>query len=91
MLRLCVAGSRADGERAAKVFGISHIGWEDPGPDEGELGAQIMGMCDDVDLDKVELWFNSDPPHGITKGSLLWFKTTPVPRIGKIGKPRFVV
>ena len=33
MIRMLIKGSRADGERAAKQFGVNHIGFEDTGPD----------------------------------------------------------
>jgi hypothetical protein len=75
VIRLLIKGTRADGERAAKQFGVNHIGFEDPGPDEGQKGSVVVGMCDDIYSEQVAEWFNSDPAEGVfVPGSVFWFK-----------------
>ncbi len=75
MIRMLIKGSRADAERAAKQFGVNHIGFEDPGPDEGQKGSVVIGMCDDSYEPQVGEWLNSDPAEGVfVPGSVFWFK-----------------
>ena len=74
MIRMCIVGTRADGERMAKKFGVNHIGFEPPGIDEGQIGSVVIGMCDDAYVEQVGEWFNSDPAEGVSPGSVLWFK-----------------
>ena len=82
MIRMLIKGSRADGERAAKQFGVNHIGFEDPGPDEGQKGSVVIAMCDDSCISQVEEWFNSDPAEGVfVPGSVLWFKNSSYPAL----------
>ncbi len=72
MIRLVIKGSRADAEGAAKRFGIHHIGFDDPGPYEGQKGSVVVGLCDDKYLEQVDEWYNADPAEGEFKpGSLL--------------------
>lgn len=74
MIRMCILGTRADGERMAKQFGVNRIGFEPPGPDEGMIGSVVIGMCDDEYVEQVGAWFNSDPPESVSPGSVMWFK-----------------
>jgi hypothetical protein len=74
MIRMCILGTRADGERKAKEFGVNHIGFESPGIDEGLIGSVVIGMCDDEYVEQVGEWFNADPPDGVSSGSMMWFK-----------------
>lgn len=75
MIRFLIKGSRADGERAARKFEVNHIGFEQPGLDEGQPGSVCVGLCDDTYSEQVAEWFNSDPAEGVfVPGSIFWFK-----------------
>ena len=71
---MTILGSRADGERMAKKFGIVRIGFEPPMIHEGQIGSVVIGMVDDDDMEKVDDWFHDDPPTGLAPGSIVSFK-----------------
>lgn len=76
MIRCLFTGTRQQVEARARVFGITRIGLSNPGPGEGDPHIHVIGEIDDGDIEKVEMWFNSDPPEGVfAQGSMLWFSS----------------
>jgi hypothetical protein len=83
MIRFIVSGTRAQAKWRAKKFGINHIDFEPPGPDEGGIGEVVVGECDDSYMDQLGEWFNDDttldgtplvPGVRLPPGSLLQIK-----------------